>query len=246
MIKTLKLSKTRCYILSLPSGLLLIDTGYYKDKKQFFQELERQDISLSSIKYLFLTHHHDDHSGLLNNIVTKNPDIIVILNKECKKLLEKGVNSRDFGGYWCSKKMKIAADFYRIIDKSWTLSFPPYFARNTDIVLPSEDFELEQFVSRKLKAIYSPGHSIDSISLLDEHMNLFCGDAAADYLRILGTKYAPPFITDLSQFYQTWQKFIDLGVKLIYPSHGKPIQIEIIKQNINKLTNNDLVEFTWN
>jgi glyoxylase-like metal-dependent hydrolase (beta-lactamase superfamily II) len=76
-------------------------------------------------------------------------------------------------------------------------------------------------------------------------MNLFCGDAASDYLRILGTKYAPPFVTDLNRMYETWQKFIDSGVKVLYPSHGKPIKIDKLKKNIHKLRIEKMGEFVW-
>ena len=97
----------------------------------------------------------------------------------------------------------------------------------------------------RLRSVYSPGHTTDSISLLDEDMNLFCGDAASDFLRILGTSYTPPFITDLSQFYVTWQKIIDSGVKKLYPAHGNPFDISKIKKNINRLSPDKTGEFVW-
>jgi len=245
MIKKIKLSKTNCYLISLENGYLLIDTGYEEDRIRFFKGLSNLQIDLNEIKFLFLTHHHDDHCGLLNVIIEKNPDIRVIVNKHSVELLKNGLNTRDFGGAWCSKKMKRAAEFYRQINKKWTLSFPSFVIRDVDIILPNEDCNLNKIVGKNLNVIYSPGHSIDSISLLDENMNLFCGDAVADYLRILGTRYAPPFITDLSQFYITWQKFIDLSVKQIYPAHGNIINISKIERNINQLSEDGLGEFIW-
>jgi len=245
MTKTIKLSKTNCYLISIDKGYILVDTGYAEDKIRFFKELSNHQIELNEIRFIFLTHHHDDHAGLLKDLIEQNPDIRIILNEYSVELLKNGVNSRAYGGSWCSKRMKKAAEFYRLINKKWTLSFPQFINRDTDIILPNQDVNLKQIIGIDLSAIYSPGHSIDSISLLDENMNLFCGDAAADYLRILGTRYAPPFITDLSQFYSTWQKFIDLGVKQIYPSHGNKINIEKIKKNINKLTNDGMGKFIW-
>jgi hypothetical protein len=55
----------------------------------------------------------------------------------------------------------------------------------------------------------------------------------------------PPFITDLSQFYITWQKFIDIGVKQIFPSHGNLINISKIEKNIHQLTKDGMGEFIW-
>ncbi len=242
----IKLSKTNCYLLSLDEGFLLIDTGYESDRTMFFQSLKLNNITPEEIKFLYLTHHHDDHSGLVNDLLSINPELKLILHLESVKHLASGINARDLGGVWCNKRMEKAAGLYRKINKKWTLSFPPYIVRETDILLTNEDSSLEKILGRKLISVFSPGHTTDSISLLDENMNLFCGDSAADYLRILGTRYAPPFITDLEQFYLTWQKFIDMGVRMIYPAHGKPFRINKLKQNIHKLSSNKTKEFVWN
>jgi glyoxylase-like metal-dependent hydrolase (beta-lactamase superfamily II) len=245
MIIILKLSKTNCYLLPLPEGYLLVDTGYTEDKEKFFHELKKHRITPREIRFIFLTHHHDDHAGLLNDLVGLNPEIRIIMHRECVELLKEGINARKFGGAWCSKPMKTAAELYSKINRKWSLSFPPYTIRKNDIILSDDETALEPFTDRKLKAIFSPGHSVDHISLLDEDMNLFCGDAASNYLRILGTKYAPPFITDLEQFYKTWQTFIDSGIKILYPSHGKPIEISKLKKHIHALSADKMGKFVW-
>ena len=61
MIKTIKLSKTNCYLISINNGYLLVDTGYQEDKTKFFKEISKHQIELHEIKFIFLTHHHDDH-----------------------------------------------------------------------------------------------------------------------------------------------------------------------------------------
>lgn len=244
MIK-IKLSKTNCYLLQISEGYLLIDTGYEIDKPIFFKKLRKNHINIQKIRYIFLTHHHDDHSGLLNEIININPDIQIIMHEKCSELLKSGKNSMEYGGKWCCRNMKRAAELYRKINKNWSLRFPPYFTRENDIILESRDIDLEPITGVKLTSVYSPGHTIDSISLIDQSMNLFCGDAAANFMRFLGTKYAPPFVTDLPQMYETWQKFLNLGVKKIYPSHGKPIKISALKNNMHKLSQKKLGKFSW-
>jgi glyoxylase-like metal-dependent hydrolase (beta-lactamase superfamily II) len=81
-IKTIRLTKTNCYLVSIDKGYLLVDTGYEEDKIKFFKELSKLQIEIIQIKFLFLTHHHDDHAGLLNDLIEKNPDIRIILNKD--------------------------------------------------------------------------------------------------------------------------------------------------------------------
>jgi glyoxylase-like metal-dependent hydrolase (beta-lactamase superfamily II) len=94
---TIRLSKTNCYIPKTKTGLLLVDTGYEADQSLLCKKLEQNNIHVNDIKYLFLTYHHDDHSGLLNELTTRNPDIQVIMNKESLKLLKGGENTRKYG-----------------------------------------------------------------------------------------------------------------------------------------------------
>ena len=65
-LKTIKLSKTNCYLFSLEQGYLLVDCGYEKDEELFIARLKSLSVDIDDIKYLLLTHHHDDHSGLTN------------------------------------------------------------------------------------------------------------------------------------------------------------------------------------
>jgi len=92
--KTLKLSVTNCYLLKADHRYVLIDTGYDWEWDTFRKQLDRAKIDFADIEYLILTHHHDDHAGLLNQVVTKNPGIKVVMSKRAKELLTKGRNDR--------------------------------------------------------------------------------------------------------------------------------------------------------
>ncbi len=39
----------------------------------------KQGIAFSEIKYIFLTHAHDDHAGFLNELLSKYPELKVII-----------------------------------------------------------------------------------------------------------------------------------------------------------------------
>jgi len=58
-----KLGWTWCYLLKCTGGYLLIDTDYEKYYARFEKKLANLGIAASDIKYLLLTHHHDDHAG---------------------------------------------------------------------------------------------------------------------------------------------------------------------------------------
>ena len=91
--------------------------------------------------------------------------------------------------------------------------------------------------------LFTPGHTIDSISLLMTDGSLFCGDLAANLPSWLDTKYCPPFVTDLEQLYKSWQKIIDSRAQKIYPAHGEPFEVEKLRSHIDKYENEDLIRF---
>lgn len=242
-IITIKLSRTNSYLLPLNEGYMLVDTGYYHEWDLFARQLNRLGIHLSNIKFLYLTHHHDDHTGFIDKVTESNPEIRIITNRICADRLLLGANYSEEGSGWCRKSLKHLVALNQIINTKWTLTYPPFKVRPTDILLDSCDNDLLPLTNANFRSIYTPGHSIDSTSLLDSQHNLFCGDAAASFFLFLGTKYAPPVISNTTQLYASWQKIIDLGVETIYPAHGKPFSIDKIKQNINKISQEQLGRF---
>ena len=59
------------YIYHAPEGYVMIDTGYEHSLKNVERISYRHGIVLSDIKYIFLTHAHDDHAGFLDSVVNK-------------------------------------------------------------------------------------------------------------------------------------------------------------------------------
>ena len=59
------------YLVSLgeEDGYVLIDTGYAESYGAFRKRLKKTGVSPKEIKYVFLTHAHDDHDGFLNEVL---------------------------------------------------------------------------------------------------------------------------------------------------------------------------------
>lgn len=260
LFATLKLSKTNCYLLKMAhGGYFLIDCGYERDAELFQRRLFEAGLSYKDITYLLLTHHHDDHSGLTNNIKDRNPDVCVIMHQSCKELIKQGVNHRAENGGWSCKGVKKLAEIYHTFHPEWDLRFPPYEIRNNDYIITDEDDDILQRIGLSARILFTPGHTQDSLSVLqDSHLGssklsgsgqsgtktLFCGDAAADFLTWAGTKYTPPYISDLEQFYESWEKIFRLNIEKLYPAHGKPIKVEKLVKHHRGIRK--LQEFSWN
>ena len=85
------------YLYSIKDGYVMIDTGYEDSLKMVQARLEENHLSFNDVRYVFLTHAHDDHAGFLKELLIKYPQIKVICHPLAIEVLTKGENS--FDGY---------------------------------------------------------------------------------------------------------------------------------------------------
>ncbi len=57
------------YLIPCDEGYILIDTGYENGFRRFQRKLAENGIRPEDIRYVFLTHAHDDHAGFLNDVL---------------------------------------------------------------------------------------------------------------------------------------------------------------------------------
>ena len=67
--------------------LAIIDTSHAKFEKLWFEQLLRE-VNPEEIDYLITSHTEPDHSGLIGNLLTLNPQIIVVGSKLALKFIE--------------------------------------------------------------------------------------------------------------------------------------------------------------
>lgn len=243
-IFSIKLSVTTDYLIKTDSKqYILVDTGYESDWELFCRRLKTSGIDLMNINYLILTHHHDDHSGFLHLLLKENPRIAVIMSKECSNLISVGRNDVTHGGGYVNRRIKFLLKFKLLyvsfllkkhVKRSTNLTFKPYKHRDCDIIL-QEDIRLKDLgIDIDGAIIFTPGHTIDSISVLLDNGQCLVGDAAAHMLAFAGTKNCVIFIHDLEQYYASWELIIDKGAQEILPAHGDKFPVNLLKQNIRK------------
>lgn len=235
--------KTNCYLIEAANGYLLIDTGYEKDYNNFLDELDSHQIRVDEISYLLLTHHHDDHAGFVNKLL-KDTRLTIIAHKLAEELLKTGENDQTRNGGIINKRMYYLFLFGRkFIPNVFELTFPPVFLRDKDILVEGEEEEVLKSIGVNGKILHTPGHTVDSISVVYGNDTIFCGDAAMSWPLWAGIKYHTIFITDVDEYYRSWEKIIESGVKKIYPSHGKPFSVDKLKENKGEFSNEDLISF---
>jgi glyoxylase-like metal-dependent hydrolase (beta-lactamase superfamily II) len=230
----MKLSVTNCFLIPAGGKYVLIDTGYEWEWASFQSGLKECEVAMADISHLILTHHHDDHAGLLNMVVEQNPAIRIVMSALAKGLLAKGKNDHERGGGYVNRRVNALLRLKAAFDKKWTHTFPPYIARSSDILVENEITLKEIGIDLKGRTLHTPGHSADSISILIDNGDAFIGDAAANFLQFAGTKYCIIYLEDLDQYYESWKAIISGGTRKLYPAHGKPFEVRKLEKYIYK------------
>lgn len=238
----ISLSLSQIYLLPCSGGYLQIDTGYERDYPRYRRELARAGIAIDQIKYVLLTHHHDDHAGSLNPL-TQDADVIVIAHEQAEALLKTGQNDKTRGGGYVNGLVKFLAGLKMRLDPHWTLSYPPFALRPQDLRVAGDDDRLLREVGVAGRILTTPGHSVDHLALVLDDGSTFCGDAAASFLLWAGTHYCTIFMTDMEAAYESWARMLAAGAKTIYPAHGRPFAAQKLRRNMGKIQTAALARF---
>lgn len=241
----LKLSLTNCFLIKTGAQYILVDTGDKADWELFCKRLKETGVGFSQISHIILTHHDYDHSGLLNHIINENSNIRIVMSHFAKELLEKGVSDVTRGKRLINKRIKLLWPLQlnrltimlgtgKYIDKKSFGMFPPYYTRKVDHLITNETRLKDIGINLDGRIIETPGHTIDSITILFDDGDAFVGDAAANILQSVGTKNCVVMLEDLDEYYRSWQKIIACNARRIFPAHGNPFPVEKLKKNMGK------------
>ena len=221
------------YVFDISSGYVMVDTGYENSYANVMKKLNKNGLGVSDIKYVFLTHAHDDHAGFLNEMLNKNLELKVIMSNQAMTTLKRGQNSFDGGcttllaWLFCKAMALFGRGEHRfpcIEDKH----------ENRFIEINDENIkELEELLQGKI--LFTPGHTKDSISLMKDNM-IFCGDAAMNGFPSM--KRITIWIENTEQYEQSWEIFLNANAERMYPAHGRPfckMYLRKYKNTIHKI-----------
>lgn len=220
------------YVYRTAAGYIMIDTGYEHSLVSVKRKLKKVGISLSEIRYVFLTHAHDDHAGFLNELLCENKNLNVIISDKAMPALKRGQNSFDGG---CSTFLAwLFCKFMALFGKAEHRfpciedKFDNRFIEITDV----NKKELEEVLEGKI--LFTPGHTNDSISLKRGNL-IFCGDAAMNGFPSI--KRFIIWIENKEQFEKSWDVLLNEDSELIYPAHGNIFSKNDLKKYKDEIKN---------
>jgi glyoxylase-like metal-dependent hydrolase (beta-lactamase superfamily II) len=200
----------------------MIDGGMPNKLKVFKRVLTRLDINPSDIKLIVLTHSHFDHSGSAQEIREFTGGKIAVHVSE-RTYLENG-------GMIIPK----GVNFYGKITKPWLfaifkkISFPKF---KPDILITDEPYPLKAY-GIDGNIIHTPGHTVGSISVILDSGEAFVGCMAHNGFPFRFHPGLPIYAQDIEAIKKCWKILIGRGIKMIYPGHGKPFPVEVIKKTL--------------
>lgn len=215
------------YLISSEVGWILIDTGYAGGFPHFQKMLEKNNIRPEEIKYVFLTHAHDDHAGFLNEVLAVT-DADVILHPKAIEGLKRGQNSFEGG---CSSMLAWLFCQILALFGHGDHRYPPIKEEHLDRLIPSgsEHFRALGFPYEVLE---TPGHTADHIALLAGG-ELFCGDAAMNGFP--SRRRMTIWIENLHQYQRSWETILKKSPAVLYPAHGKPFKTKDLRKYLKTL-----------
>lgn len=226
-IHRINLGITKCYLLEYNNNFLLIDTSYSKKYRLLKRKLAQLKIDLNQIKFVFLTHHHDDHAGFLAELL-RETNVTVILHREAISGLQAG--KHDLGPKPVNACIGFLLFFFSLFRKH---TFPSVNISDfKHFIIDDDDSSLlKKITGIDGKILHTPGHTPDSISLVLKSGEAFVGDAAMNFLNFCKIRYRPIFVNSIENVLNSWKKILEDSPQIIYPAHGAQFLADELEQS---------------
>lgn len=212
-----------CYVIK-EKGVIMIDGGPPKMRNGFLKKMKDFSVDPEEIQLIVLTHGDFDHVGSAKDIQEITGAAIAIHEKD-RMNLEQGLFNWTKG---VTTWGKISRTFLMPVLKN-RMSFP---AVKADIILNDSEISLNNYgIAGRI--LYTPGHTLGSVSVLLDSGEAFIGCLAHNRLPFTFHPALPIYAENIDLIKESWKKLFDAGAKTIFPGHGKPFSVEIIKKYIN-------------
>lgn len=244
-----ELKSINFFLVKQDSALTLIDAGLNTEEcwNSLQKTLNKNDYTLTDITEIFLTHHHSDHIGLVNRILSTH-SIPVYAHPEANLRLKRDkayINMRvEF-----FKKLYQEMGCGELGEKQVIDLHNPIML-NDDHRIDCEVQDIKRDLLLGFTVLEIPGHAPDLIAFYNQQYKwLFAGDLLFKNMSsnaFIEPDYNGNRIKSLIQQKNSLEKCLQLHVEYVFPGHGtiigKPInlvnkRLKRIDENANKYLN---------
>lgn len=211
------------YLLKADRSLTLIDAGLNNDDcwNALNETLHKNGFGINDITHIILTHHHVDHVGLVNKIVSANPVPVYAHPLSFLRL------RRD--PEFIQMRIEFFDRFYKEMGcgeagRRQVEHLKKAAETNQSQKIECELRELTQGPFENLQVIEIPGHAQDQIALYDpEQKLLFPGDLLINHSSsnaLVEPDENGNRIHSLSAHLNSMKNCLTLPVDIVFPGHG--------------------------
>ena len=206
---------------------MLIDAGCFLNKPGWTLWTAMAGVDLSNVSLIVLTHGHFDHAGCIH-IAKELTGAPILAHPGCETFLKTG----KFTPYRPRNAMGQA--FYDNVAGPAPLDVP----EPVDIDIPvTEEFDLHPY-GFSAKVIPTPGHTLDSVSVVFDSGEAFVGDTILDPFGEGICTFAVLSLDD-EALKESGKRLLDAGVEKAYSGHGGPFTREQIEKAYTNLVENN-------
>jgi len=217
-----QLGINRCYLIA-GVGNILIDAGPPRTGRAILDWIATIPVRPADIQLIVLTHGHPDHVGSAADLRKATGAKIAVHHLD-QEWVEKGrlvwpTPASTWGG--------VARLLMYPVKPLLRFDGLP-----VDVVLGDEGLPLADYgISGRI--IYTPGHTLGSVSVLLDSGDAFVSCMAHSGLPFRLRPGLPIFADDLPKLRESWKVLLELGAQTIYPAHGGPFSAEVIRRALS-------------
>lgn len=170
---------------------------------------------LEDIKFIFITHVHDDHVGFLNELIIDTNATLIMHTDSLRRLL---LRHNEYIGGCPNMLAKLFIKGMQMVGIG-KHTFP-IIEINDNTIFQDDTCQYFRQIGLNIDIISLLGHTGDSIGLLTDDGVLLCGDACMNGFPSINRNII--WIENLEEYRKSWDIMIQSSAKMIFPSHGKP------------------------
>jgi hydroxyacylglutathione hydrolase len=214
-----------CYVIR-DMGTIMVDGGPPGKRDDFVKAIRKIPMKPEEIKLIVITHGHPDHIGSAKDI-KKLTGARIAMHQLDKQCLETGdwktthnteaANGSAWGSFM-TKLGRLASPFVSNVPST-----------DVELIIKDDGLPLKDY-GIPGQIVYTPGHTMGSISVLLDSGEAFVGDLAMNRLPFRRSPGLPILADNIEKVKESWRHLIELGAMTVYPGHGKPFSIEVIKK----------------
>lgn len=198
------------YLIETPNYNLLIDTGEHTDYDTLVKNINSLLLFNKKIDFIILTHTHYDHCQNISKLSEKyKAKILCSIN--AKKFIIQGFAPPP-------KKINLIYILIQIANIFKSKEKTKYDAFHVDKYIV-DNFSFNDY-NLDINVIATPGHSIDSLSIIVNSEIAIVGDT---FLGFFSNSCLVALYDDINIIKKSWRKLFDTNCNLFLPGHGNAI-----------------------